>query len=393
MKRALMTGSIMAMVAASFAGEALAQQPAEAGAAALERIRVSDDGTHFVGAESGERFIVWGVNYDHDNDSNLLEDYWNDKWPAIEQDFAEMKDLGVNVARVHLQFEKFMDSADTPNEASLKRLTDLVHLAERTGIYLDVTGLACYLEKRVPEWYANMEPPARWDAQATFWEAVARACGGSSAIFCYDLMNEPVLPGEGEVKDDWLPGEFAGMNFVQYLTLDLKGQTRQQAAAAWVKQMCAAIRKADKDAMITVGVIPWGLSFKGAMPIFYDKTVMGPLDFAAAHFYPETDKIDEALAVLKTFDVGKPLIVEEMFPLSCGGEQMEAFIRRSGDFCDGWVSFYWGQTIEEAKAQGDLKGAIMAAWLEQFKRMGKEMKTMPHHGAAEDAEQEHEADK
>ena len=31
----------------------------------LDHIRVSDDGTHFVHGESAERFIVWGVNYDH----------------------------------------------------------------------------------------------------------------------------------------------------------------------------------------------------------------------------------------------------------------------------------------------------------------------------------------
>lgn len=346
----------------------------ETPAAPLERIVVSDDGTHFVTAESKQRFIVWGVNYDHDSDSHLLEDYWAEKWPVIEEDFAEMKDLGVNVARIHLQFEKFMDSPVQPDEANLKRLTDLVHLAERTGIYLDLTGLACYLEKRVPDWYTTMSEMDRWSVQARFWTEVANACGGSNAIFCYDLMNEPILPGEGETKDDWLPGEFAGMNFVQYLTLDLKGRTRIEVAAAWVKQMSDAIRTADQNTMITVGVIPWALTFKGAPPIFYDKQVMGPLDFVATHFYPKTDEIDEAIEALKIYDVGKPLIVEEMFPLSCPGDQLEEFIKRSKGFCDGWVSFYWGATPDECRAKGDMGGAITAAWLEQFKRLGAVMK-------------------
>jgi len=365
---------LAALVASAVISRAWAQADA---ASPLERIVVSDDGAHFVTGKSKKRFVVWGVNYDHDNDSHLLEDYWAQKWHVIEEDFAEMKALGVNVARIHLQFEKFMESPAQPNEANLKRLTNLVHLAERTGIYLDVTGLACYLEKRVPDWYTNMSETDRWAIQARFWEEVARACAGSPAIFCYDLMNEPVLPGEGEVKDDWLPGEFAGMNFVQYLTLDLKGRTRLDVAAAWVKQMSDAIRAVDRQTMITVGVIPWALSFKGASPIFYDRQVMGPLDFAATHFYPKKDEIDAALAALRTFDVGKPLIVEEMFPLSCGSDQMEEFIKGSQGFCDGWMSFYWGQTIEECKAQGDLKGAVMAAWLEQFKRLGDEMKKTP----------------
>ena len=134
----------------------------------LERIRVSDDGTHFVTADSKQRFVVWGVNYDHDNDSHLLEDYWAEKWPAIEEDFAEMKALGVNVVRIHLQFEKFMDTPERTNEDSLGRLGDLVHLGERTGVYLDLTGLACYLEKRVPQWYTDMGDADRWTVQARF---------------------------------------------------------------------------------------------------------------------------------------------------------------------------------------------------------------------------------
>lgn len=389
MRRMRTAAMLVATIIANAPVIGFAQESAST-ATPLERIRVSDDGTHFVGAKSGKRFIVWGVNYDHDNDSNLLEDYWAEQWPAIESDFAEMKALGVNVARVHLQVEKFMESPTQANAANLKRLTDLVHLAERTGIYLDLTGLACYLEKRVPDWYTKMDAVDRWEVQARFWEAVADACEGSPAIFCYDLMNEPVLPGEGEVKDDWLPGEFAGMNFVQYLTLDLKGKTRKEVAAAWVKQMCDAIRRVDEKSMITVGVIPWALTFKGAPPIFYDKAVMGPLDFAAVHFYPKTDEIDAAIDALRVYEVGKPLIVEEMFPLSCGGDQLEEFIWRSAPFCDGWISFYWGQTIEEARAQGDMKGAVMAAWLEQFKRLGEEMKAGIHHGAAEDTEQEQE---
>ena len=32
----------------------------------MQGIRVSDDGTHFVGDRTGDRFVVWGVNYDHD---------------------------------------------------------------------------------------------------------------------------------------------------------------------------------------------------------------------------------------------------------------------------------------------------------------------------------------
>ena len=39
----------------------------------------------------------------------------------------------------------------------------------------------------------SLDERPRWDVQARFWEAVARACADSPAVFCYDLMNEPVV--------------------------------------------------------------------------------------------------------------------------------------------------------------------------------------------------------
>src|SRR4051812_47650957 len=65
--------------------------------ASLEWLRVSDDKTHFVGAGSGKRFVVWGLNYDRDDDGRLLEDYWENEWATVAEDFQEMKALGANV--------------------------------------------------------------------------------------------------------------------------------------------------------------------------------------------------------------------------------------------------------------------------------------------------------
>ena len=70
------------------------------------------------------------------------------------------------MVRVHLQFAKFMEDPNQTNRKSLQRLTDLLHLAERTGLYLDVTGLACYRKKDVPGWYAALSERERWGAQA-----------------------------------------------------------------------------------------------------------------------------------------------------------------------------------------------------------------------------------
>ena len=117
-------------------------------AADMPWVRVADDKQGFVAG--GQPFVAWGVNYDHDEAGRLIEDYWDQEWPKVEQDFAEMKELGVKVVRVHLQFGKFMNSPDEPNPAALDRLSELLQLSEGLGLYLDLTGLACYHKRGRP---------------------------------------------------------------------------------------------------------------------------------------------------------------------------------------------------------------------------------------------------
>lgn len=340
----------------------------------LDLIRPSEDGSGFVCVGSGEKFLVWGVNYDHDDSGRLLEDYWRCEWPTLVEDFKEIKALGANAVRIHLQTAKFMRAPAEPNDASLEQLARLVKLAEQTGLYLDITGLGCYHKKDVPAWYDAMDEAARWDVQARFWEAVAKTCAASPAVFCYDLMNEPILSGGDKKETEWLAGEFAGKYFVQRITLDLAGRTREQVAKAWVDKLAAAIRKHDKRHMITVGVIPWAHVWPNAKPLFYSKEVSENLDFASVHFYPKKGEVDKALKALAVYNIGKPLVVEEMFPLSCSIEELDAFIDGSRNIADGWISFYWGKSIDDyAKGELDIAGAITKNWLECFRAKGPEI--------------------
>jgi hypothetical protein len=338
--------------------------------APLHPVRLSHDGKDFVtgSADAPERFVAWGVNYDHDGDGRLLDDYWEDEWEAVVGDFREIRDLGANVIRVHLQLGKFMVAPDRPSDASLARLADLVALAESTGLYLDVTGLGCYHRADVPAWYDELPEAERWDVQARFWAAVAGVCRGSAAVFCYDLMNEPVIGGGGEESPGWLAGEFGGKHFVQRIAIDLGGRSREEIAGQWVAKLASAIRLLDPDHLITVGVIPWAYTFKGAKPLFYAPGVGEPLDFVSVHFYPESGKVEEALEALRVYDIGRPLVVEEIFPLKCTPDEVLDFAERSRPVCDGWVSFYWGKTVGEYEAAPDsgLPGALTAAWLRRF---------------------------
>jgi hypothetical protein len=335
---------------------------------ALRWIRPSEDRTHFVYDGTDERVVMWGFNYDRDDAGRLLEDYWAQEWETVASDFREMKDLGANVVRIHLQVGRFMTAPDQADEGNLKRLSRLVRLAEGTGLYLDVTGLGCYRKEDVPAWYDALDEPARWDVQARFWAALANVCKDSPAVFCYDLMNEPVIGGDA--KQGWLPGEpLGGKHYVQKLTLDRRGRTDKEIARAWVEKLAGAIRAVDRRHMITVGVIPWAQVFKGAKPLFYSPEVCGPLDFVSVHFYPKDVPVEESLDVLRVYDVGKPMVIEEIFPLSASVDKTAEFIDRTRPFVDGWISFYWGKTVEENRRKDDMLGALMSQWLTRFGAM------------------------
>ncbi len=334
------------------------------------RIRVSDDGTHFVRGDSNERFVVWGVNYDHNSAGELLDEYWIERWEEVVEDFEEIKKLGANCVRIHLQLGKFIDAPRQANQAAIDQLSKLIALAEQLELYLDITGLACYHKANIPDWYDRQNEEERWATQAFFWESIAKTCRTSPSVFCFDLMNEPILAGK-EPETEWLGGELSGKYFVQRLNLNMAGRSRQSVAKAWVDLMAGAIRKHDSDHLITVGVIPWVFVFGGGKPFFYSPEVGEHLDFVSVHFYPEKDEIDKAITALKAYDIGKPLVVEEMFPLKCTQDEMAEFIDQSKPFTDGWISFYWGKTAEQLRATEPLTIAqsITASWLDCFSDM------------------------
>lgn len=341
-------------------------QPESPSVSSMPWVRVSPDSTGFRLEGSDQAFALWGFNYDHDPAGRLIEDYWDTEWPRVEADFAQMKKLGANVVRVHLQFGKFMTGPDMPNAAALDRLGQLLKLAERERLYLDLTGLGCYHKADVPAWYDQLSEEARWNAQARFWASVAGRCQDSPAVFCYDLMNEPVVPGGKRQPGEWLGPSFAGKHFVQFITLDQNDRPREQIARAWVAHLVAAIRRVDSRHLITVGLVDWSLDRPGLTSGFVPKTIASELDFLAVHIYPENGKLDVALDTLKGFAVGKPVVVEETFPLKCSSAALEEFINQAGPLAAGWISFYWGKPPEQLRNSGTIGDAILLDWLMRF---------------------------
>jgi hypothetical protein len=343
-------------------------------AADLPRVIVGKDRKGFILENQDKAFLPWGFNYDHDEKGRLIEDYWEAEWEKVERDFHSMKKLGANVVRIHLQVGQFLDGAEKPNKNAFARLRKLVKLAEGTGLYLDLTGLGCYHKAEVPNWYDILDERGRWSAQARFWQSVAATCRESPAIFCYDLMNEPVVPGGKRKDGDWLGPTFGGKQFVQFITLDQKNRPRADIAHQWVKHLTTAIRTHDKHHLITVGLVDWSLDRPGLTSGFVPNKIVDDLDFLCVHLYPARRKLDEAIQTLKGFSVGKPVLIEETFPLKCAMADFRRFIEQSEKHSTGVLGFYWGKTPDELRDSKKVEDAITLGWLEYFENHSKTRK-------------------
>lgn len=339
----------------------------------LPRIRLSDDKRSFVRADSGKPFTPWGFNY-LGREGSLAEEEWSTPagWAQIETDFAAMKKLGANLVRWHLQFETYMAAPDKPKAEQLARLKKLLSLAKSHGLYLDLTGLSSYRLKRSPDWYDALPERDRWRAQAHFWDAIAQTCAGDSTVFCYDLMNEPVITEPKEGEHPWLTGELGGLHFVQRIASKPAGRDAQEIAETWIKTQTEPIRRRDPDALITVGVIPWAFVWPNAKPIFYSPDALKQLDFVSIHVYPKSSEREKELKALAVYDLGKPLVVEEIFPMTCTVKELDEFMEASKDHVEGWVSHYFGLSAEEHRKEKTIAGAIKADALEFWQRKGKQ---------------------
>lgn len=338
----------------------------------LPRVEIAKSGKHFVLQGSGKKFVPWGFNY-LGKDNELAEESWHtpEGWKNIDTDFRDMRKLGANAVRWHLQFETFMKGPDQVDEAQLGRLKDLLKLAHKHQLYLDLTGLSCYRLKRIPAWYDALPEADRWAAQAQFWAAIAKTCAGDSAVFCYDLINEPVVGAGKAGEHPWVGGELGGLHFVQRISNKTEGRERQEIVAAWVKQLVTAIREHDKKTLTTVGVIPWAFVWANAKPVFYTDATLPCLDFVSIHVYPKANKeLEKELKALAVYDLGKPIVIEETFPLNAPLPDWNTFIDAASPRVAGWFCHYFGRTPAEHRAGAQPGGPIVAEVLELWQKMG-----------------------
>jgi hypothetical protein len=330
--------------------------------------RITVSGGNFVVSGSRERFIPWGFNYVNDWEYRLIEDYWAHEWDTVEEDFGEIDALGANVVRIYLQYHRFMDGPTSPNEINLSRLRDLVILAEGHGIYLDITGLGSLRPEDDPAWYVDLAEPERWAAQATFWETIAETLADRPGVFAFNLMNEPIVSAERLERGAWVhPFEIEGLHYVHYINLDPDGRDRADIAVAWIRQMKQAVRTHDRQRLITVGLFPLlGLVEASG---FSPRRVAAEVDFVSVHLYPEAGRVHEAMELLRKYDVGLPILIEETFPLNSGIDEYRSFLDGSGEIADGWISFYWGETEEDLHERNEPRAGLVLNSINVFEEL------------------------
>ena len=388
----------------------------------LSSIIVNRDKNIFIYQDTDEVFNPFGVNYDHDYDFKLIEDYWSDK-QKISGDFAYIKKLGFNVVRLHLQQFVFLMEKTKMSNSALKNLDWILHEAEKNNLYLDITGLGRY-KGIIPKWYRDLNDAERIEADAFFWKVITERYKGRGVIFCFDLQNEPTINYDDNIGyvgppfDDgyhyinrhyqditkawkeylldkydakakfdksWLKQKFKGYDDFKKAELTVPdmlsskeessdfAKCKDGLALNWLTRLTKTIKEIDTSRLVTLGLCGLNLPYSKYYSSFSPELIKPYVDFICIHFVPKTitrepykDNTKEFMKHIKTAYVGKPLVVEEFFPLVPLDKLYSNFIKPAKKYVNGWISYYWGKPIAALRKTDKISDQITADWLKYF---------------------------
>jgi len=403
----------------------------------VPKVMIDEQGCGFR-LSDGKSFIPIGVNYFRPG-TGWAPQLWKQFDPeATRKDFQRMKEYGVNCVRVFLTYGSFYTQKNVLNPEGLAKFDQFLSLAEEFGIYVHPTGPDHW--EGLPE-FAQRDRTVNDDvleALESFWKLFVSRYKGRSIIFAYDLLNEPAVPWESPLMEEkwnrWLQSRYQTSEAVAQAwsvksdqatlgavpipsaesshpraLLDYQ-QFREELAEVWTRRQVEAIKAADPDALVTVGLIQWsvpvGSSGVRQYSGFRPERIAHYLDFLEIHFYPlatgfyeyrsEEDEIAN-LAYLESVvrevaRPGKPVVLAE-FGWYGGGqltinrgihppasEQLQArwceqAIRTTRPFCCGWLN--WGlYDHPEARDVSQLTGLFKVdgqpkAWANVFRRLSE----------------------
>lgn len=400
----------------------------------LPKVRIAADGRTFTTGRD-QPFVPFGVNY-YRPGTGWAPQLWKKFDPeATRKDFATMKALGVNCVRVFLTYGSFYSDAGALNPEGLGKFDRFLDIAEQAGIYVHPTGPDHW--EGMPRWgRAAIEDESTLKALESFWDLFAARYKGRSVIFAYDLKNEPEVPWTSAILTakwrDWLSSKYGtspaltkawasatevtfadapvpepreGVNVPALLDYQL---FRESVADEWTRRQVQAIKAADSNALVTVGLIQWSvpvvLGSLKQYAAFRPERQARWLDFLEVHFYPlangafEYRNREEELAniaylesvVREVAKPGKPVVLAEFGwygggkPRFDGSKHPEAseaaharycagVVETSAGYATGWLN--WGLFDQpEATDCSELTGLLkpdgtMKEWGRAFSRL------------------------
>lgn len=267
------------------------------------------------------------------NNFNLGVNYWPRRkamywWPnfdaaEVDDDFALIHDLGLNVVRIFPLWDDFQPDPGSVDETALANLVKVADLAEKHKLGLDVTFFTGHMSgpNWAPRWlvgeregfsspyfgfmrqvltqgkivpngnYRNMfTDPLALDAERILLKTVVGALKGHPGLWLWNLGNEPDLFA-------W-PADAA-------------------QGRAWVREMTALVKEIDSQTPVTVGLHGGDIEEDTGLRIH---DIFAETDVAVMHAYPmytewvrgplDPDHVPFMTALTAHF-AGKPALMEE----------------------------------------------------------------------------------
>ncbi len=284
----------------------------------LPKIRLSQDGQGFTTAD-GRPYVPCGVNYYRPGTGWAPQVWKQFDAEATQRDFARMKELHLNCVRVFLTFGSFCREPGKLDPDGLAKFDQFLALAEAAGIYVHPTGPDHW--EGLPDWARGdrIADDHVLEALESFWRELAARYRGRTALFAYDLLNEPEVrwdsPALRNKCKQWVERRYATPAHAAAAWLQPVGSItlsappipprenapgsgwlldyqrfREEIADDWTRRQAAAIKSADPEALVTVGLIQWSVPVLLAAPWQYSgfrPERQAPLvDFLEVHFYP-----------------------------------------------------------------------------------------------------------
>jgi beta-galactosidase GanA len=434
----------MGALLALFLASAIACPAAESTTPPLPRIRVADDGRGFVTAD-GRPWVPFGVNYYRPGTGWAPQVWKQFDADAVRRDFKKLRGLGATCVRVFLTYGSFLQEPGVLHPEGWAKLDQFLTLAEEQGLYVHPTGPDHW--EGLPEWARadRISDPQVLDALEAFWTELATRLRHRSVVFAYDLLNEPEVPWDtrplrqrwnqwltdryhtqSELTNAWKRSDSPALGqippppeedaLLDPRLLDFQ-RFREDLAEDWTRRQAAAIRRADPQALVTVGLIQWSVPVVLAHVRHYSgfrPSRQAPhLDFLSFHFYPlaegayrygGAEEEQQNLIYLETLAReharwGKPVVIGEFgwygggLPRSFGqgspaSEEDQArwcrqVVTRTRGLVQGWLN--WGfHDQPEATDVSQFTGLLRAdgtpkAWAGQFEMLARDLAANPPH--------------